>query len=225
VELLVALTLGVLLMTGVVGFVAASSRWADRISARADALELARTVWVVLDQELRPGVPLRDWRLESERAVALRAFRGVGRVCGPAGGRWAVAWRGLRVPDPARDSVLVLAVDGGWRAAPLLASSAGGTGCDLAEGESGRVLDWTGSADVDPVLVRVFEAGRYSLEDGAFRYRRGAGGRQPLTPERVRDGSRFEAEGSGIRVFLEVDAAGVAIPFGWKVTSGEQGSP
>jgi hypothetical protein len=225
VELLVALTLAMLVLTGVVGFVVASLRWADRVAARADAVEIARAVWMILEEELRPGLPGRDWRLQSEQAIELRAYRGVARVCGRDGGRWSVAWRGARAPDPTRDSVLVLGADGGWRAAPLDGSWSGGQSCVLLPGETARLLDWSGAADPTPALVRIFESGRYSLEDRAFRYRRGAGGRQPLTPERVDPASRFEAEGPGLRVFLEIDGAGMGIPFEWRVAPAEGGIP
>jgi hypothetical protein len=225
VELLVALILAMLVLTGAVGFVVASMRWADRVAARADALETARSIWMILEEELRPGLQGRDWRLESEQAIELRAFRGVARVCGLEGGRWSVAWRGVRAPDPVRDSVLALGADGGWRAAPLTGAWSGGQGCVLLPGETARLLDWPGAAEPTPVVVRIFESGRYSVEDRAFRYRRGAGGRQPLTPERIDQASRFEAEGSGVRVFLEIDAAGVGIPFEWRVAAGEGGVP
>jgi hypothetical protein len=48
----------------------------------------------------------------------------------------------------------------------------------------------------DPVLGRIFEGGSYHFSGGALRYRRGAGGRQPLTPERVREGHLQDREGS-----------------------------
>lgn len=227
-ELLIALTLATVVLAGVVGFLLASVRWTDRTSARAEALELVRTVWVVLDEEIRPGLPGRDWRLTSDRAVELRAFRGVGRVCGLEGGRWAVAYRGIRAPDPNRDSLLVLGRDGGWRGALLEGAWTGGVGCELDPGESARLLTWTGGGDEEPVLVRSFESGRYSLEEGAFRYRRGAGGRQPLTPERVGPSSRFEAEAPGIRVRLEVRGWGAVPPtepFDWLVSPAERGLP
>jgi hypothetical protein len=221
----VALILATLVLTGAVGLVVASLRWADRVAARADALETARSIWMILEEELRPGLPGRDWRLESEQAIELRAFRGVARVCGRDGGRWSVAWRGARAPDPTRDSVLVLGSDGGWRAIPLTGAWSGGQGCVLLPGETARLLDWSDATEATPVLVRIFESGRYSLEDRAFRYRRGAGGRQPLTPERVGPASRFEAEGPGLRVFLEIDGAGVGIPFEWRVVPAEEGVP
>jgi len=228
VELLVALTLGGWILGGVVVFLIGSVRWADRVSDRAEALELARTVWMILDAEVRPGIPGRDWTLTSERALELRAYRGVARVCGQEDNRWAVAHRGLRAPDPDRDSVLVLGMDGGWRAADLEGSWAGGGSCALDPGEEARLMRWSGSGDVDPVLVRVFERGRYSLEDGSFRYRRGAGGRQPLTPDRVGAGSRFDPEPPGFRIVLELDGRTTADPgtrFEWRLSPAELPPP
>jgi hypothetical protein len=220
----VSLTLAGWILGAIAVLLVGSLRWADRIAARAEGLELARSVWVILEEELRPGLPDRDWRLTSERSLELRAFRGLGRVCGAADGRWEVAFRGLRVPDPARDSVLILGADGGWRAAELTGSWAGGDACEPDPGEALRRLAWSPQGEIPPVLVRVFERGRYSLEDGAFRYLRGAGGRQPLTPERVGPQSRFEVEGTGFRVLLEVEGWHPGSPvttFGWTVTPGE----
>ena len=227
-ELLVTLTLAGWILVGLAVFLGAAVGWSGRVAARAEALQLTRTVWMILDDELRPGVPGRDWALTSDQALELRAFRGIGRVCGYADGRWVVAYRGLRAPDPVRDSVLVLHGDGGWRAADLEGSWSGGNLCELDPGESGRRLAWSAPAGPDPVLVRVFERGRYLLEDGAFRYQRGAGGRQPLTPELVDPWSRFEAHPGGVRVRLRargwgptpggVDFEWVAGAFPWDGT-------
>lgn len=218
-------------MSGTVGFLAGTLRWAERITDRVEAVELARTVWMILDQELRPGLPGRDWVLESEVAVSLRAFRGLGRVCGPASSGWRIAYRGARAPDPVRDSVLVLGSDGGWRAGALVGVGAAADpagACAPAPGESLRRLEWSLPDDVPPVFVRVFERGRYSFEDRALRYRRGSGGRQPLTLERVGEGSRLRWDGTALHVVLDVDGAGAGrdpVRFEWRFPAGEGGVP
>lgn len=183
---------------------------------------------MILDEEVRAGLPGRDWAVTSERSVELRAFRGSARICGVEGGRWAVAYRGLRLPDAERDSVLVLGMDGGWRAADLEGSWSGGTLCELDPGERARLLAWSELEAPEPVLVRVFERGRYSLEDRSFRYRRGEGGRQPLTPDRVGEASRFEPDPDGFRVWLEVVGHGPApltSRLEWRVVPAEPGDP
>jgi hypothetical protein len=70
-----------------------------------------------------------------------------------------------------------------------------------------------------PVLVRLYERGTYYLADGAFRYRRGAGGRQPLTPERVAPGSGFRPVVGGVEIRVRVTAqpGSVSDEFVWVV--------
>jgi prepilin-type N-terminal cleavage/methylation domain-containing protein len=231
-EILVALAVGGVVLAGVVGMIRGASRSVVDQTRRSESAEVLRTVWSVLDEELSAGVPGRDWTLEGEQAVVLRAYRGVARVCGPGdeAGTWAVAWRGHRAPVPDRDSLLVLRADGRWDPTPLLEERSGGP-CPLEPGEAaGR---WRPGGDLAaepggvPVLFRYFERGRYSLEDGAFRYRRGAGGRQPLTPERVEPGSRFLSGEDGPRVLLELDPGGWVewrLPMGMGKPPGEGGS-
>jgi hypothetical protein len=70
------------------------------------------------------------------------------------------------------------------------------------------------------VLVRFFERGSYHLADDAFRYRRGGGGRQPLTVERIGPGSGFSFAGEALHVTLEVLASpdsGTAKVYSWRV--------
>ena len=64
------------------------------------------------------------------------------------------------------------------------------------------------SAPAEPILLRFFETGSYHLGDDALRYRRGSGGRQPLT-EPVLATAIF-ADHAG-RVTVDFDAAGTTI--------------
>ena len=130
------------------------------------------------------------------------------------------------MPDPARDSVLVLGVDGGWRAFDLEDVSPA-EGCAGVEGERGFEWGWQNQDAPAPVLVRSFERGEYHLADGALRYRRGFGGRQPLTPERLGSESRFDPlPGGGLEVHLDIVAGmrgGSFTPFAWRIAG--SGSP
>lgn len=173
---------------------AAQRRAAAMIAARADAAETERIAEVVLGEELRAGVSGRDHAAAAGDSLRLRAFRGVGLVCpGTVGEAVAleVRYSGVRLPEPAKDSALVLGTDLRWRAAALQARTAAADSCPpVGEWPAER---WT----LDPppgnaVVARIFESGVYALQDHALRYRRGLGGRQPLTPELLRD------EGSGI---------------------------
>lgn len=210
VEVVLALALGSLVLGIVTVALTGSIRWMRATAERAEALEVVRTVWVVLDEELRSGVPGRDWWVVGPRTVALRAFRGVARVCpaAPGPGSWTVAYRGRRLPDAMGDSLLVLGADGGWRAMALDRSDPGG-GCDpLLDGEVEFRWSWRQEGAPPPILVRLFERGEYHLADGALRYRTGNGGRQPLTPERLGTGSGFRVGDGGLEVTLEFDQGG-----------------
>lgn len=199
VELLVALVLGGVLLGSAFTLLSGLAGATRLALERWDRMEALRTVWVTVERELRPGVPGRDWKVTTEDELALRSFRGIARICGPGTepGEYRVAWRGERLPVADRDSVVVLGRDGGWRSA-LLVRWIDDDGCSTLPGEIPGRMAWTGAGSEPPVLVRLFVRGAYSLRAGAFRYRRGAAGRQPLTPEVFDDGSRFLALPSGV---------------------------
>ncbi len=213
VELVVALSLGAVVVGSLVTLISSGSRWTRSLADRVEAQEVARTIWAVLDEELRVGRVNLDWRVEDAGSIRLRSFQGLARICvGPSrGGRWLVAYRGRRVPDPSRDSVLVLEENGSWRS-HALESSARSDGCNALPGESVYRWDSTWAGDVMPVLARTFETGSYHLEDGAFRYRRGRGGRQPLTVERLGSTSRFEPLADGVATSVELTGSRPADP-------------
>lgn len=205
VELLLVLVLSGLLLGSALAILGTLSRASALNVDRWDRLEAVRTVWVTLEQELRPGRPDADWRVESDGTLRLRAFRGFARACGApdASGSVPVAWRGERLPVADRDSVLVLDVEGRWSAARLTRWREAEVGCLPGEGEREGWMSWNPTPAESVILVRLFEAGRYTLTDGAFRYARGGGGRQPLTPEVFAAGSGFEALPDGLLVHLE----------------------
>ncbi len=205
VELLLALLLGVVVFGAFAGVAVVSLQSALHLRGRAESLEAARTVWVVLDEELRPGEPGRDWWPTGDgEGVRLRAFRGIARPCGEeevGSARRTVLFRGRRAPDPQRDSVLVLGEDGGWRAFHLERVESG-SGCDPMPGEVVQRWSWDGAGSSPPLLLRLYESGSYHLADRALRYRRGTGARQPLTPEVFGGESSLSESASGLRVRL-----------------------
>lgn len=203
-ELAVALLLAGIVGAAVLALLTSSTHAVRQLLARSDQAEVRRTVAALLHEELSVGVAGRDWSVDGESAVRLRAFRGYARVCSADGGTLTVAWRGQRVPDPTRDSVLVLAGDGRWHPVDLAwegaAPDPGRCGPLAEEGIlRERAGGWrlSGAVPGAPLLLRYFEQGRYSLEDGAFRYRQGTGGRQPLTPELVAAASRLSVVSAG----------------------------
>jgi len=203
-EALLVLLLLSILVPGAWAVVARHRTAAAGAGHRAEALETIRTAAWLLPEELSGGVPGRDWWMQ-EDSVALRAFRALGLVrAGSIDEQELVACvRGIRAPTTDKDSVLLLETDGRWRAHELQ-GRARIAACPEVEG--GWEEKWTLSPEPGKaVLGRIFERGSYHLADGALRYRRGAGGRQPLTPERIQAG-RFSGGAMG------------GVGFAWELT-------
>ncbi|MCH7562290.1 MAG: hypothetical protein IH968_00580 [Gemmatimonadetes bacterium] len=194
VEALLALSLGGGILLSALGLLSVQRHSADRLLARADGLLARRVIRTVLGEELRRGVEGRDWVAPGGDSVRLRVFRGLAFMCiSGQPDRVLARYRGSRLPDSRKDSVLVLGSNGRWQAVDLIARRPTMLTCPGAPAEA--VEFWVLDPPVSGVAVaRVFETGSYHLSGGAFRYRRGRGGRQPLTPE------VFIAEGSHLGV-------------------------
>lgn len=185
VEALVALLLGLFVLHVGLSTLAHVHRAYASMTSRLDALTAGRIARTVLRRELGRGVAPIDWSASAD-SLRLRAFRGAGFVCAP--GRSAeevvVAYRGDRLPEPAKDSLEVTTVDGVTARFDLESRGAAAAPCLGAD--SMEVILRLGAPETLPagaVLVRVFETGSYHFSGGALRYRVGYGGRQPLTPE------------------------------------------
>ena len=90
-----------------------------------------------------------------------------------------------------RYSVLILTADGWWKA-DLTRRASKAEACTMNLGAESEM--WTVDPPVPGALVaRVFERGSYSVSGGALRYRRGLGGRQPLTLNVFDERSTMEA--------------------------------
>jgi prepilin-type N-terminal cleavage/methylation domain-containing protein len=235
-ELLLAVLLSGILLSAAAALLEMAGRVFRTLLETAEQAEIRRTIAAVLLEELGRGVEGVDWTLESSQAIQLRAFRGEARGCavGQDGKTLVVLRRGERQAEAARDSVLILEQSGNWRPGLLLHVRTGGepgmplpAACMPAPGE--RLERWevgvaapstfwvpVPSPGGVPFFLRYFESGRYSLEDGAFRYRRGTAGRQPLTLERVAPASRFESVPGGMTVRLTLSSdQGPAEGEGW----------
>jgi hypothetical protein len=199
------------------------------LAERAQDLESIRTVSWLLSEEVSKGRPGIDWEVGGHDSLSLRSFRGLSLVNPVSNGResWVVCYRGLRDPDPAKDSVLVLGRDGGWRIHDLTNRVPRPDEC-LGGGE-GRVEVWTlYPVPSAPVLFKLFERGTYHLTGKALRYSRGRSGRQPLTPERIEDG-RFDGSGEPAAQFawiimLEGGSGEEELPGSWDPTQWRGGS-
>jgi prepilin-type N-terminal cleavage/methylation domain-containing protein len=227
-ELLLAVVLSGIVLSAVAGLLNMAGLAFRVMIDRAEQAELRRTIASVLLEELGRGVNGIDWILESPQAIQLRAFRGEARGCGLGsdGRTLLVLRRGERQAEALRDSVLVLEREGGWKQGRIRHIRSGGepgmalpAACLSTTGE--RLERWEVEVGTppsvwvpiatpagSPFFLRYFESGRYSLEDAAFRYRRGTAGRQPLTLERVAPDSHFEADRDGVIVHLVLSSAG-----------------
>ena len=155
-----------------------------RLATRADGLVAMRVARHLLRRELRYGRPGEDWSAYDD-SLSLRDFRGTALVCphGTTTVELTVSFQGDRRPDPSKDSVLLIDAEGRRevRALAAVAAAAGPCGSTAAADLDTWQLDAVVPAG--SVVARLFERGSYHLNSSALRYRRGASGRQPLTPE------------------------------------------
>ncbi len=178
---------------------------ASRLRSEMDLLSARRLTAIVIGKELRAGERGRDWMVSAPDSLTLRAFRGWGPVCGfgTKPGSIVVAYHGERAVNPAKDSVLILTADG-WRLADLTGRSSTSRSCAMDLG--GRSEVWIIDPPITGALVaRIFERGSYHVSGGALRYRRGLGGRQPLTLD-VFDDDRSTIEARADRVIFRLVA-------------------
>lgn len=181
---------------------------AVRLIHEMDVLSARRVAATVMGRDLRRGVAGRDWPDPAGDSLPLRAFRGWGLSCVSVAGRpgtVVVAYRGERRPNPVKDSVLVL-TERGWRPANLV-SRARAREPACPDGLNSDVEVWAVDPPISGPLLRVFERGSYHVAGGALRYRRGRGGRQPLTPEVFLGPSGMEGSRGRILLRLVSDRA------------------
>jgi hypothetical protein len=175
------------------------------MTSSAEWLATRRVARHLLGWEARASDGRRRWTVSADSA-ALRAYRGHALIC-PGGLPSAdvlVSVRGVRRADPGKDSVLLMGHGGGPRAVALVSRTVVEVPCPGALVPATE--RWKLSADVPPgtVVGRYFERGAYHLSGRALRYRRGAGGRQPLTPEALASpSSAFTPRPGGIGALLE----------------------
>lgn len=221
-ESLIALLLTVVLLTAAAMLLRGQLGIARRIRLDADLLFAFRLTRSTLEEETRYSYAGRDWDTAAD-TVGLRAFRGTALVCGaPAPGRLSVRYSGWRNPNPAKDSVLVLTYTGRWVAVELVGRATGSSGASCGDSTWGSPELWTVDPSVEGVLGRLFERGSYHLTGAALRYRRGRGGRQPVTPEvfSLMGITRSRAD-STLRLRLQAPGGQMLLPGLWRLTIDE----
>jgi hypothetical protein len=180
-ELILVAWLFALALLGLARFTSAQGRLAALGYDRVRVADAARAADLVLGGELRyTAAPDRTATTDS---VRIRAVRGAGPLCGRDGAEVRVRYRGFRAPDPEKDSVLLITGSDTRGSAHAVTASAPDSTCG-----SGVRLTLDPPPPSPAGMALVFETGSYHLTGGALRYRRGRGGRQPLTEALLRDG-------------------------------------
>ena len=179
-ELLVALTLGGLILAAATTTLLSQTRLARATSAQAQRNEVLRVATQVLSVETRWLNIARDVRAWSADSLSLRAFRASGTICHVLPDGTALASLvALRVPDADKDSLLILRDSSTELVARLLAATPATATCGAGRTATLRTSEQLHTGD----YVLLFESGNYYLADRALRYRLGGEGRQPLTEE------------------------------------------
>lgn len=219
VELLVSMVL-VAVVTGSVTSVALSAvRTADRSRERARQEGMLRELAAVVEREVGDVAPARDVGGFAAESVTYRAGRGSGYTCGIEGSTVVVRdadYRAWRLPDPARDSLLVLlpadSVAGplNWATSPLLASPTRG---HCRDGSPGLRLalppELVARASVRDLPVRVFEWMRIRLYESGGSWWVGA---RSLRPGDVIQPIAGPLAARGLSLRWLDGAANVAVP-------------
>lgn len=196
-ECMIALALGSVVTSAAATTLAGQARLLRVMMAQQTDAEAVRVTAGVLRDELRWLDAAADIHGVAGDSMAFRVLRGSGIVCGATASELHVRYVGMRLPDPTKDSILVLTARASHVAA-LQGAEPGGS-CTTADpsahdpaaeaGSTGEGVPFRlrlgDAADAtDATLVAVFESGVYFVRDAALRYRLGREGRQPLTDER-----------------------------------------
>src|SRR5262245_33025817 len=167
VELLTALALGGLVIGTAAALLQGQVRMARRTSERIQNRETMRIATQVLQTETRWLNALRDVHAFSPESLALRAMRGAGTICQVLlDGSAIVGLDGIRSPEPAKDSLLVLRDSIQESVLPLLAAEPVELGCTPRQ----HYRLHTAGALLAGDVILIFEAGCYQLRDRALRY-------------------------------------------------------
>jgi hypothetical protein len=205
VESLVALWLTFGLLVLVAGLLSRYQQVAGTLALRVEGVDAARVgrdlIGLALDAD--PTA-----RMEGSEA-RVRSFVGMAEECGE--GAWR--YQGRRQPEPLRDSLWVVTGGGETYVSALVSRESRSCNEDGDEG-----VGLVGDPPVDPEarLIRVFESGRYRVDD-AVRYGRTGTGAQPLTaPVLDASASGVTATEDGIRLELLPRGRARSYRRGWR---------
>jgi hypothetical protein len=179
-ETLMAASLSGLVAATGVGLLKTQTQVAHQTTARSERNDGTRAAALILQTELDMIEPGADLRAIARDSISARIFRGVGVVCGVRDSIVYMRFRGMRMPEPGRDSAMQLAVENAV-AVKLVAEQ---SVCRGQPGERLLAMSLSQTARLGSTWM-FFENGTYQLHSNALRYRRDKENRQPVTAEIV----------------------------------------
>ena len=181
-ECLVALLLTGLILSVLSRVVISLRRGLETTTALSEEVETARVARTLLDRIAASGAVLHESAGAGE--VRVRLPIGWAEPCDSV-----FVWRGIRAPDPERDSALV--IDALSRRRRVAITDTGLQPCTVAHGADGvgRTFELV-PAISDVRLIRVYESGVVRIDD-AVRYARRSTPRQPLTAPVLDPGASY----------------------------------
>ncbi len=181
VEVLVALVVGTIVLTAIMRTTVVAVRGADRTRERIRMQSAMREAASVLAREIGGLVP-GDLASMGAESLTVRAIRGSGRSCGTDAGALVVsvaAYRAWRLPDAARDSIL-LPFRGRWAPAAIVGPVTRGACPDGRPGLRLPMHDTiVARAGLATVALRVVEWTRYRFYQSGSEWWLGARSLRP----------------------------------------------
>src|SRR4051812_27829339 len=168
-EVMVALLLSVLVLSLIASTIIAQSRLARVIGERIAYNDAARATMHIMPAELRLATA-NDIRVTSPDSVNARWMRSSGAVCFARAPDVWIRVRGIRDPDPSKDSMLVIG-ESGETAVRLTTAARDASKCPAQSGEDVFRVRTAGGAPPVTGVVMIFESGNYYLSQRALRYR------------------------------------------------------
>jgi type II secretory pathway component PulJ len=201
-ELLASISALGLIAAACTGLMRTQAALLRNTSERSAAEETLRAGRAVLQAEMR-DLLTADVRAAGPDSVALRVFRGSGIVCAVSPPRVTLRYRGVRQPDPTKDSLLIA---GSEQAGTIRLVSSRIDPCVVQSAEQLIALEPDIPIDIGAIVL-FYESGSYHLANNALRYRRGASGLQPITDDFIdHAGSQFLPVPGALDVLLRSTA-------------------
>ncbi len=182
-ELIVAAVLSTIVVAAAVLLLQTQGTVGRMITTRSERNDATRSAFAILRAELRHHTS-SDIHAVGRDSIASRIFRGFAIVCGFNAPDVFVRYKGLRLPNPAKDSALQVGPENAVAIASVRADSAA---CPRNAGDQILALRWSAPPRVGASWI-IFESGSYHVSTHALRYRQSAGTRQPVTTDAFDDG-------------------------------------